>query len=492
MELQKQHIYSGRFSPFSYSIGLETSSVEAALALIQEYPLRNPESSKQRNEFLQSLAFFHETAHLAQYVSTSYGLRSLRLTNISLNYIFKKNDWKLPVLENFLNSEVNRSEFEVQAGDRFCAFTDAADQMRIYYTTVSNSNKKDELLEWKPWSPHFVPLFKSGMDPYELAKIIENVGGYVRRIPIITLNNEESASKQNKIIINVAALMEAYAILVEINHIYNAYNMKINFIEAMDFIPTSTEYFQIILYSLFDKSARIEDVLLTLTACIDIALMYDPFTLYNSKILDKPEIGEIPDLYPGETFISACNAAKKIEPIRKYTQAPEFYEGLCKEMGLPTPSWISGKALEVASNQMKQFQSGDRNKLLLSKAMTLHYEGLKLRNLNPSRFPFELATTDILMKFLEISKSCVTFYNLNTFEPISPYEDRTDVLQIHNLLNQFLLDKKIECPLKKGHPFFCPSYDKHEDTLCAWRDFESVKHECRADIFDSHINYSNN
>ena len=327
------------------------------------------------------------------------------------------------------------------------------------------------------------------INPEQRAKIISNGGGHVRRLPILTTKGGSNVF--SRIVINTATLMETFAILVEMNHLANAYDRKISFWEMLDFLPNSVGYLETMLFTLFDKSTDINTLFPTLTSCIDIALMYDPFVLFNARLMNKPHDGEISDQYPGETFILACNAAKKIEPAKNMEQAPKYYERLCKEMGLPTPSWMSGKALEVASSLLSKVESANIDNVILGKAMVLHKEALQLRNANPSLFPFELPTSAMQKKILDLGAPCVTFYNLITNLPLSPYEDRTDVIQMHNLLRQVLLSSKVDCPLRNGNPFSCPhSDDRGDDVLCVWKHPDGQSFECRADFFDAIVNQS--
>jgi hypothetical protein len=106
---------------------------------------------------------------------------------------------------------------------------------------------------------------------------------------------------------------------------------------------------------LFQDSFPVASTIPTLSACIDIALMYDPFVLYSATLLDKPEPHQVPDRYPGETFIEACEAVKRIGAFDPdSTTYSKYYEALCTEMKLPSRSGWQTPPIELPRDYFPQ------------------------------------------------------------------------------------------------------------------------------------------
>jgi hypothetical protein len=152
-------------------------------------------------------------------------------------------------------------------------------------------------------------------------------------------------------------------------------------------------------------------------------------------------------------------------------------------MNLPSPQWMAEKAYQVICDLTKNL---DIERTILGSALKLHKSALELRCNNAALFPFILPITN-LMKVVEMGLDCVTFYNMNSHEPLSTYEDKFDVIQIHSILMQALLSKEIVCPLKAGQPFRCRNSNSPSDTLCLFVTPDGRRSECMADLLDSRI-----
>src|ERR1051325_3839762 len=92
----------GEFSPFTYTVGLE-SSVQEAFASARDYPLKQPVDDATFAQFARSLTLIHESVHAAQFFTTAFGLRTLRYTLILLKRLREGNAWQLPLLQTLFD-----------------------------------------------------------------------------------------------------------------------------------------------------------------------------------------------------------------------------------------------------------------------------------------------------------------------------------------------------------------------------------------------------
>jgi hypothetical protein len=128
-QLSQHFQEQGRFNPFIYAVGLESSIRESEEAM-QAYPIPQPMSDETLQQFKRSLTFFHEVGHLGQFLSSAFGLRTLRFTIIRLRNLSRKPGWKLPIAED-LWSRIDRSPEEITATEGCLNFLDAMDQLRL-------------------------------------------------------------------------------------------------------------------------------------------------------------------------------------------------------------------------------------------------------------------------------------------------------------------------------------------------------------------------
>jgi hypothetical protein len=223
----------------------------------------------------------------------------------------------------------------------------------------------------------------------------------------------------------------------------------------------------------------------TLAICVDVALMYDPFVLFNASILDIPKPGEKSEQYPGETFIQACEAARNIRPIQNndHDEIGRFYVELCEEMELPSPQWMAERSFEVASSLLASVQQSIEN-IWFGKALKIHVEALKIRRERPLTLAFELLSQDAVLEMLSACGPYVSFYRLNTHQSERFNPRNVDLVTLFDLIEQAVTESKIECPLKRGEPFYCPASLSNRDTLCVFIDPQNGQPmgECLVDL----------
>ena len=458
-----------RFSPFTYSIGLETTLAAAAEAL-QEYPLAQPVDEATFRTFMQSLTFVHEATHVAQYVSTAYGLRTLRYTLILLNALSKKPGWELPVLETLMEQGGKFTPDEVRVVDASLLFLDGIDQMRLHYKKHDGGWR---VAAWsEPWSPHF--FMGGGTDPESREKRVaelKSIGAHVRTLPHVVVGDAD-------LVVNVAALMETYALLAEWNHIHNALTTDAK--RGMDALPPRPEYRALFDYALVQGVAPPAVLMPAMAAIIDASLMYDPFVLYDVP-WDVPGEDGRADRYPGETFLELCEAAKHVDPIRGIDDVGRFHREICKRAGLPEPQWMAETALATAQRVMDKTPGEE---MLLRKALTAHRDALKLRcERGSEQFAFMLPTTGMIDEVLHVAMPTISFFNVHTLEPDGFDPRKVDAASMHPILFQAVVHPRIECPLKLGNPFYCSSAGKDPDTLCVWT-HKFGRSECWVDLLE--------
>lgn len=485
LNLSRHSQEEGRFSPFNYAIGLE-SSIEDSEEAMQVYPIPTPISEETLSQFARSLTFFHEATHVCQFISTAYGLRTLRYTLVCLKNLSRRSGWKLPIANDLLDRLKTLSPDEMKAVEGAMIFLDGIDQLRLHKYTeeIADTGSSDMFtVDFLPWSPHFFQLNdQTSEGREEFARKLVGIGAHVRKLARLSVSNPPFALQ---FIINVGALMESFAVLVEMNHIHNALQLAPR--EVFELIPPGNEYHVLTAYMLENNLCTWGNLIPTLGVCIDAALMYDPFVLYNVP-WDVVDADGRYDQYPGETFLTICDALKVTEPMTKGTveETDRFYKELCLNAGLPDPDWMAQKSYEVASGLLAK---SPNEKTLLARALRVHTDALRLRSeQGTAHFVFNLPTTGGISDLLRLALPVISFYNLNTGQPDHFDARKIDALTIHSLLLQALSQPRIDCPLKAGDPFFCSSATLPPNKLCVWKHAEGTS-ECLVDILEKQFGF---
>jgi hypothetical protein len=399
-----------------------------------------------------------------------------------------RKEWRLPILGTLLHRIRDLSPDEDRALAGCLVFLDAIDQLRIHHYAFTREGASveetvaDEVIsisvEYKPWSPHFHLTGSNRQKRKELEHYLQRKGVHVRRLPHFKFFKGKNHYYQ--VVLNAATLMESYAISCELNHIVNALRIPLN--EALSFLPPGNEYHSISSYLISTGLCTAQNLMPTLAVCIDVALMYDPFVLYNVPWDSSDQEGRH-DQYPGETFLAVCDALKTTAPLigNSREEADIFYKALCKNAGLPDPNWMAEKSYKIAASFLSK---GSREDRILAKAVKAHCNALKYRcKIGATSFPLALVTTEHLYKVLELARPVVSFYNVRTRQREHFDPRKVDCLSIHSILLQAISEPVIECPLKRGRPFFCDSAELPSDKLCVWKHAHGTS-ECFVDILE--------
>jgi hypothetical protein len=466
----------GRFSPFTYTIGLE-SSLRDSEDSQQNYPIPKPVSEETFRQFIVSLTFFHEAVHFGQFISTAFGLRTLRCTLIVLKHLLHERGWQLP-LESLIGRMYDPPSERFAAAQSFLLFLDAMDQMRLHQdlSTTPADIPEFVMLEFLPWSPHFFLLEDQGRESREkFARHLRGLNAHVRKLPVISVTRNRF---QHQIVVNAASLAEGYALVTELNHIVNA--LRLPLADALGLASHGNKYVALMSYLLDRNYCSTEHVLFTLTVCIDAALMYVPSVLYNVPWDGVDQSGRC-EQYPGETFISLCEALPKTKPVQGFEDVARFHKDLCANAGLPDPQWMAEKSLEVARAVRAKAPAGSTP--LLANAIDAHMDALEYRCAKGPAFPSLLTTTECIYDLLHKARRALTFYNLHTRAPDFFDPRKIDTITIHSILLQAISQPSIQCPLKLGNPFFCNSAAKEDKVLCVWK-HEFGTSECLLDVLE--------
>jgi hypothetical protein len=475
----------GRFSPFLYAIGLETSLRESEEAL-QEYPIPEPISSETITQFIRSLTFFHEASHLCQFVSSGYGLRTLRVTIVALKNLTRGKSWQLPIATSLFQRIKQLSPDEMRTLEGSLIFLDTIDQLRLHQFPYpfDPTQPPSIIVDSLPWSPHFFQLEDQGFESRQrFAKHLNGIGAHVRKLIRLTVNTRPQSYQ---LIVNGAALMESFAVVVEMNHIYNAFGASAS--EMLSLLPPGNQYHALTLYLLEKGLVSAETLILTMSVLIDGALMYDPFVLYNVPWDVADDEGRH-EQYPGETFMMLCEALRTTAPIREATkkEIARFYKELCKKAGIPDPDWMAQKSYEVAETLLAK---APWEKALLGRALKAHRDALKFRcDSGSASFPLFLPTTKYINKLLGLALPTVSFYNIYTRQPEGFDPRKIDAITIHSILLQAISESRIDCPLKQGDPFLCESSILDPNKLCVFL-VGNERYECLLDIVERQFGLS--
>ena len=452
----------GRFNPFTYSIGLDLPYQES-LAAGLAYPLQQPLSDETVARFNASVTFLHEAAHLAQYVSCSFGLRSLRRTLIALRYLAERPGWDLPVVGSLVERLGKLSDYEQRALHRFLAFLEAFDQLQLHVETRDEPGDDELLLTWWPWSAHFFLLAPDDPGAWPgLAADLHKRGVLIHRLPHIATRR---SGRLENAVVNAALLMENFACLVEFNQVINATGTHADSAaELFDLVPSGHGYTAASEYALAVGACNLSTLLPAVAVCVDVALMYDPFVLHDAPSIEQPTRNQHADRLPGHTFIEACEAAATIRPVEGIADVARFYADLCETMGIPPPEWMAARAGEVAERLLSELE--DPKATWLGGAIELHARGLSERLKRPATFCFDLLTSDGIFDVIDRCLDHASFFNLRSRQPQLFQTQDVDLMTLHRLVFQSLTQERIDCPLKQGDPFYCDSALAGANTLC--------------------------
>jgi hypothetical protein len=478
----------GQFSPFSYAIGLD-GSLANALAGTDYYPIPPPWSAETIAAFTSGLTALHEIGHLAQYASSTFGLRSLRMAQIAMRYLHGLAPLALPVGEAILQKS-SPSDEDNLAMERLLTFTAVADQMRLFefddagiaLLGPSTTDTEVSFLRFEPWTP--LLLVDGARDAAGRAQLLDAFRQRSLLIHELPHLHFTWRGQPKRLVLNAAALMEAFAFLIEFHQATSALGVTA---EALDALPTASTYGGVIHYAISQHVCDHTDFVPTIAILIDVALMYDPFVLHNASPLERPADGGIRDQLPGETFVRAVQAARYVARIKSddRQEVTRYYNDLCVRMRIPSPKTMVTLARERIDEILSRVPSGRR--AFMQGAWDMHRSALMLREADPEWFSIGLLSRDGLIDVLN-SAPYVTFYDTETKQPEGFDPTVIDVASIHSLIQQCLVSHELHCPLKQGQPFFCPNAELDEGSLCRFvlPDGTTVG-ECHVDLFERHI-----
>ena len=119
---------------------------------------------------------------------------------------------------------------------------------------------------------------------------------FIHQVPHIRVTGPAGA---HEVVLNAAALMEGFALLVELSQVFNALGNRID----PDDVPSAgPEYWAALEFAFASKACSVSNRLPTTAVCIHLALMYDPFVLFDSPSIEVPTDGRPADQHPGRNL----------------------------------------------------------------------------------------------------------------------------------------------------------------------------------------------
>ena len=330
-------------------------------------------------------------------------------------------------------------------------------------------------------------------------KFIKEVGVPIHFEPHVLTRRADG--RLDDVVLNVAALMEGYAYLVELHHVLNALGVIQNperrtmigaMMRSSGAIYTAAQKVYSDVYGHSNHA-----VLLGLPPLIDIAMMYSPNIVFNMGVCTSISKGGDKYVTPEETFLHACEAATSVRPIHDWrpVEVQRFQDDVCKAMDIPTTSTMTRLCFErLAALGIRD--EGDCVEVMRDEAplhpgklFVVHWRGLKIRQEHGPGFCTGLFQTEKLRDFVELGLQHATFYDLDTRQPHNFHPGRTLNSTLARLIHDALTEPYIDCPLKHGEPFFCPSANEESNTLCQFKEKGVVlglqtESECILDLLE--------
>jgi hypothetical protein len=429
-----------------------------------------PESAELIAQLSKTLTLQHESAHLAQYLSTSFGLRTLRHTMIAFRYLAELAPLSLPVgdhmwekkelkaavvrwalfLEDALELELHSDEIPPDVFPGFSELPPGYHAATVY----------DE-----PWTPLFLNPRLQDVDrnalPAALYELVQ-----VRRMPYLMI---VSHSASRRVRVNAASLMESFAIVHECLSLARLENEDdITFprrlLENLQLVG-AFEYLGCLTYAVRSRAVSGDHRLKMFAILVDVALMYDPFVLFDAPSVDLPTSGQPADQLPGDTFVRACAFASDLEPIRSADpeESIRYYNSLCNAMNIPSPDWMAQTAWEKSAEFMERIEFVSPASPM-SSAFAMHEVALRRRREWGALTPIALLSWEGITQLLASTADYITFYDIDSANLVSDATPDLGLLSLHGLTWQALSAPTVQCPLQFGEPFSCAS----EDHNCRW------------------------
>lgn len=472
---------AGVFYPHAYAIGVANFE---DIKRYQAYPL--PEDDPDETSiFFNNLVLYHETVHLSQYISTSFGLEMARLTNICQNILLHKGPWEPPIL-------IGRKDIEIGTLMRFLSYLYVADSMRIHtgiFPPGSLDVPSKVSLVSRPASPALSFLGKRRPSLFEPVETIKGCNWSVHSQPHLLITRNDGGT--DEIVLNAGALFEGFAHLAEINHISNAFSLGYQEILESFLLQYPPIYIAAFVAYIHIFELPFEKFTTHLAALIDIALMHSPQLIHNVLPSEKEY------KLPAETFFDACRAAREVTPLRdhSYEEAQRYQDDVCAKMNIPKTSEMAERCLQhltkmgIDNKETYKQWIEDRTPINSKRMFALHWLGMSLRKKHSPGFYIKMIKTDLIIEMFERSLEGVTQFDLYQKQPINPHRLPLQLSQLcmHSLIHDAFYKKRLNCPLKAGNPVYCPLADADENKLCKYvvqDGSEQVLGECPLDIFE--------
>jgi hypothetical protein len=269
----------GVFYPHMYALGLSTS-LEETFESFRDYPVDDKTFLTIRESFNSCLTYFHEINHLALYTGTLWGARIMRSFFIVIKALSKHNIFNnegsnitLPYIKMNLK-EILSDDYLFQ---RILFFIDGFYQ--LHTTPFINHDsiilEENELIRIQDvfTAPicAFLPNLINSQD------LIKRTNHIPKKIPVLHIKYPEHTCS---VPITLSLLLENAAKVTEYHHL-SSLNPKLGAHESIELLfNTFNEYTILLHYLLYSGICTTQNLFLTYSVLVDIALNYEPTILY--------------------------------------------------------------------------------------------------------------------------------------------------------------------------------------------------------------------
>lgn len=470
----------GSFSPIVYAVGVKEDPT-LTMTKVPKFPVNNDEFEHYYKILRPHRTLVHEISHLGFYLSTLWGYRLMRSINIFHGYLCEKSfTLNLPLVSmDWLSilSDLKGPKFEMvnRFLTRLLHFIEAINEFRPQELKTRSEISLSKLEVYVEKSL-YAPI--SFMYPNTFNN--ESALRYINHIPreIHHLIFDNGTTKQI-FYINSGLILESMGRLSEIYQIWsmNPNSKKINLTDLLFSESEITKYTALPFYLLHQNICNPETLLTTFYILADISLNYELGILqsdtntitYHNEMKNSPV-----EQLPGATFIKLVEAAKEVGPIQNFSDIKEYYDALTNSLSMPSIETI----LKIGRQVMKS----KREFMKVSLPYKMHYRFILKRKSRLYDYPLRLIKTKNIAKTMILSRDLLTLYNIDSGTPLSVFPPRIKELVLPQVLSQVVFSDEIECPLKKGVPFFCHSQNGKYDELCAFKFTDNNQvFECPAD-----------
>lgn len=464
----------GVFNPHLYAIGSGTRPEFFMDQRLREQILDSA-ARKDITPLASTLTVHHELIHLAQFLSTNFGLRCLLTLESTLAALRQGPDnQKLPLLPDDRHGAQDRPGLTSSIQDLVSLYTRelrffAGEGAGLPRWRASQQAVSLDLLSGDPAtaSAEFQLLFPStpsGIAPDAAGRSIafQGIGrGSYRFVDM-----------------NAGKLFEAFAVLGEFNLLLWLNEELEEPAWADRYLDSMPLDYACVVRTYLDHYGH-DNQLLTpqLAALVDIALMYDPVLLEP----DQAAAGQrgLAPASPIDLFWRACAAARDVSPVTSDDpgDAQRFQDQVCTALQIPPVEQLTERGLAVLQERWEQssltsppdrpqtrdYRPDPRD---LSVPFALHRNMLSLRRELPEAYFWRILDPEFTQQFCEAHHRSINFYDIASKQRWDYKPWLWMMASIGNVILDAASRRRVECPLKQGRPYYCDARNDPFGVYC--------------------------